>query len=178
MNKIRKEFLGKRVFASPESAMRILSMWLMKKSKKVTSVNTDTPEQCVRLPKLQSQLAKMSDDDDDDDVFATSLIDQYAARPQSLNNICLATFAVNYDVQSTMISTNTIDSDSDIEESEELNTGQHENSDLNIQKYTKEWIRFHEKKKTRSSTENCKIQSTQQPRKILSLQTFVVLPMD
>ena len=31
MNKIRKEFLGKRVFASPESSMRILSMWLMKK---------------------------------------------------------------------------------------------------------------------------------------------------
>ena len=54
MNKIRKEFVGKRVFASPESAMRILSMWLMKKSRKVTSVNTDTAEQHVRLPKAQS----------------------------------------------------------------------------------------------------------------------------
>ena len=31
MNKIKKEFLGKRVFGSPESAMRILSMWLIKK---------------------------------------------------------------------------------------------------------------------------------------------------
>ena len=52
-------------------------MWLMKKSRKVTSVNTDTAEQCVRLPKSQSQLAQMDDDDDDDDddVFATSLID-------------------------------------------------------------------------------------------------------
>ena len=77
MNKIKKEFLGKRVFASPESAMRILSMWLMKKSGKVTSVNTDTPEQCVSLPKSHSQLAKINDDDDDDDddVFATSLMD-------------------------------------------------------------------------------------------------------
>ena len=34
------------------------------------------------------------DDDDDDDVFATSLIDQYAARPQSLNNICVMVFCV------------------------------------------------------------------------------------
>ena len=73
MNKIRKDFVGKRVFASPESAMRILSMWLMKKSRKVTYVNTDTPEQHVQLPKSQPQLAKMNDDDDD--VFATSLID-------------------------------------------------------------------------------------------------------
>ena len=48
----------------------------------------------------------------------------------------MATFVVNYEVQSTMISTNTIDSDSDIEESGELNTGQHEHSDLNIQKIT------------------------------------------
>ena len=134
MNKIKKEFLGKRVFASPESAMRILSMWLMKKSRKVTSVNTDTPEQCVRLPKSQSQLAKMNDDDDD--AFATNLIDQYASRPQSLNNICLATFGVNYEVQSTMSSMNTMDSDSDIEQSEDLNTGQNEYSDIHIQKIT------------------------------------------
>ena len=32
MNKIKKEFLGKRVIGAPESCMRILSLWLMKKS--------------------------------------------------------------------------------------------------------------------------------------------------
>ena len=37
-------------------------------------------------------------DDDDEDVFATSIIDRYAARPPVLVNMCLATFAVNYDV--------------------------------------------------------------------------------
>ena len=37
MNKIKKEFLGKRVFGSPESAMRILSMWLIKKEESNTS---------------------------------------------------------------------------------------------------------------------------------------------
>ena len=41
MKKIKKEFLGKRTLASPETAMRVLSMWFMKKSRKVTSVNTD-----------------------------------------------------------------------------------------------------------------------------------------
>ena len=32
MNKIKKEFLGKRVLGASESAMQVLSMWLMKKN--------------------------------------------------------------------------------------------------------------------------------------------------
>ena len=38
------------------------------------------------------------DDDDDENVFATSTIDRYAARPAILGNMCLVTFAVNYNV--------------------------------------------------------------------------------
>ena len=53
MNKIKKEFLGKRVVGAPESAMQVLSMWLMKKSRKVTSVNTNMKDECVSLPKTQ-----------------------------------------------------------------------------------------------------------------------------
>ena len=52
-------------------------MWLMKKSRKVVQVNTDMPDECISLPKSQSQLNDL--DDDDDNVFATSLIDRYAA---------------------------------------------------------------------------------------------------
>ena len=37
-------------------------------------------------------------DDDDENVFATSTIDRYAARPPILGNMCLAKFAVNYNV--------------------------------------------------------------------------------
>ena len=37
-------------------------------------------------------------DNDDEDVFATSIIDRYAGRPPILVNMCLATFAVNYNV--------------------------------------------------------------------------------
>ena len=53
-------------------------------------------DECVSLPKPQSQLAQLHDDDKD--VFTTSLIDRYGARPVSLQNMCLATFAVTYDV--------------------------------------------------------------------------------
>ena len=96
MNKIKKEFIGKRVVGAPESAMQVLSMWLMKKSRKVTSVNTNMKDEHVSLLKIQQQLAQM--DDNDENVFATSTIDRYAARPPNLGNMCLAKFAVNYDV--------------------------------------------------------------------------------
>ena len=48
----------------------------------------------VSQPKTQQQLAQM--DDDDENVFATSVIDRYAARPPILGNMCLAKFAVSY----------------------------------------------------------------------------------
>ena len=97
MNKIKKEFLGNRVLGAPEAAMWVLSMWLMKKSRKVLSMSTSMKDECVSLPKPMSQLAQLHDDDEDD--FATCLIDRYAARPVFfLQNICLATFAVTYDV--------------------------------------------------------------------------------
>ena len=98
MNKIKKEFLGKRVIGAPESCMRVLSLWLMKKSWKVIYVNSNMKNEGVSLPKTRAQLEKMHPDDDD--VFATSLIDRYMARPTSLEKMCLALFAVTYDVVS------------------------------------------------------------------------------
>ena len=95
MNKIKKEFLGKKVLGAPESAMWLLSMWLKKKSRKVVPVMTSMKDEHVNLPKPQSQLAQLHDDDED--IFASSVIDRYAARPISLQNMCLATFSVTYD---------------------------------------------------------------------------------
>ena len=46
MNKIKNEFLGKWVLATPESGMCIMSMWL-----KVQNVNTNMQDECVSLPK-------------------------------------------------------------------------------------------------------------------------------
>ena len=116
MNKIKKEFLGKRVLGAPESAMRVLSMWLMKKSRKVVPVMTSMKDERVSLPKPQSHLAQLHDDDED--IFATSLIDRYGARPVSLQNMCLATFAVTYDV--IQCATQKEDMDTDNEEEEEM----------------------------------------------------------
>ena len=40
-------------------------MWLMKKSRKVVLVMTSMKDECVSLPKPQSQLAQLQDDDED-----------------------------------------------------------------------------------------------------------------
>ena len=85
-------------------------MWLMKKSRKVVSVSTSMKDECVSSPKPKSQLAQLHDDED---VFATSVIDRYAARPLALQNICLATYAIMYDV---------IKSSTQTEETEDVNT--------------------------------------------------------
>ena len=64
-------------------------MWLMKKSRKVVSVHRSKKDVCVSLPKPKSQLAQLHDDDED--LFATSVIDRYAARPLArhmLSYIC------------------------------------------------------------------------------------------
>ena len=123
MNKIKKEFLDNQVLGAPESAMWVLSMWLMKKSRKVVPVTTSMKDEHVSLPKPQSQLAQLHDDDDG--IFATSLIDRYAARPVSLQNMCLATFAVIYDVIQS--STKKEETD-DVNAEEEMQNTENDNS--------------------------------------------------
>ncbi len=48
--------------------------------------------------KPTSQLENM--DEDSEDIYQTSLIDRYAARPDRLNDMCLAEFAANYTTRS------------------------------------------------------------------------------
>lgn len=44
--------------------------------------------------KPTKELQKM--EEDSENIYLTSLIDRYAARPDSLNDMCLADFAANY----------------------------------------------------------------------------------
>ena len=82
------------------------------KSRKFVSVSTSMKDEHVSLPKPKSQLAQLHDDDED--VFATSVIDSKHARPLASQGICLATFAIMYDViQSTQT-----------EETDDMNTQQ------------------------------------------------------
>ena len=108
---------------APESAMRVLSMWLIKKSRKVVSVTTYMKDEHVCLPKSKSQLVQLHDEDED--VFATSITDRYAARPHALHNICLATFAVTYDaIQSSTkpAETHNVNTQEDIHNTENADT--------------------------------------------------------
>ena len=96
LKKIGKAFVGHRVVGAPEAAMRELSMWLMKKSRKVTFVNSNMKDDRVSLPKNNAALEKMNEDEDD--VYMISIHDRYAARPKALEDMCLAKFAINYEV--------------------------------------------------------------------------------
>ena len=64
-------------------------------------------------------------ENDDEDVFATSLIDRYAARPLALQNTCLTTFAVTYDIIQS--STKTEETE-DVNAEEEMQNTENENS--------------------------------------------------
>ena len=77
--------------------MRELLMWLMKKSRKVMFVNSNMKDERVSLPKTNAALEKLNEDEDD--VYMTSIHDRYAARPNALEDLCLAKFAVNYELQ-------------------------------------------------------------------------------
>ena len=161
MNKIKKEFQGKHVLGAPESAMQVLPMWLIKKSTKVVSVSTSMKDEHVSLPKSKSQLAQLHDEDED--VFATSIIDRYAARPHALLNICLTTFAVMYDViqsSTKTAETHNVDTEVDMHNTENANT-------LTKWKFTKR-IRCHQEEKTAGNTMDKKIQNPYRTRKILS----------
>ena len=94
LKNIGKAFVGKHVVGVPEAAMCELSMWLMKKNRKVTFVNSNVCDEQVSLPKNSKVLDAM--EEEDKNKYTTSIHDQYAAQPDSLENMCLAKFAVHY----------------------------------------------------------------------------------
>ena len=74
MKKIGKAFIGHRVVGAPEAVMQELSMWLMKKSRKVTFVNSNMRDDRVSLPKHEKALREM--EEDEDNVYMTSIHDR------------------------------------------------------------------------------------------------------
>ena len=94
LRRLGSVFLNHRELSAQEAVYRILSLPLKMLSRKVVFVNTSPKQERVSLLKPADQLANL--DTDSEDIYQTSLIDRYAARPDSLNNICLAEFAANY----------------------------------------------------------------------------------
>ena len=67
----------------------------MKKSQKVTFVNSNMQDDYISLPKSTKMLDNM--DEDEDNIYMTSIHDRHAAHLNNLESICLAKFAVNYE---------------------------------------------------------------------------------
>ena len=107
---------------------------------------------------------------DDEDVFATSLIDRYAARPVALQNICLATFAVPYDVIQS--STKTKETEDVNAEEEMQNTG----NDNSVTKMRLQKVLGEEQ--TGGNTLYKKVQNPSRTRNILHLKASPLLVME
>ena len=98
LRRLGSVFLNHREVNAQEASYRILSMPLKQMSRKVVFINTAAKEDRVSLLKLINQIQDM--DEDSEDIYQTSLIDRYVARPDQLNNMCLAEFAANYTTHS------------------------------------------------------------------------------
>lgn len=91
-------FLNHREVSAQEAVYRILSLPLKQLSRMVVFINTAPKEDRVSLLKPMQKLANLADDYDD--IFETNLIDRYAARPDTLDDLCLAEFTANYTYRS------------------------------------------------------------------------------
>ena len=94
MKKILSTFANKREVSVHEAVKRVLSQWLFKKSRTVINISNHPSEERHRMPKSAFELADK--EDDDEDVFMASVHDRYAARPDEMENVCLAQFATQY----------------------------------------------------------------------------------
>ena len=86
--------MNHRELSAQEAVYRMLSLPLKTLSRTVVFVSTDTKDKRTCLLKPKHVLADM--DDDSEDIYMTSLIDRYAARPDSLNDMYLVELAANY----------------------------------------------------------------------------------
>ena len=121
--------------------------------------------------KPKSQLTQLHDDDED--IFATSLIDRYAARPLALQNICLATFAVMYGVIQS--STKTAETE-DVNAQEEMQITENNNSviKMKLQKRTG----CYQEEETTGNTMYKKVQNPCRTRKILPFKASSLVPTE
>ncbi|XP_053383841.1 uncharacterized protein LOC123535686 [Mercenaria mercenaria] len=87
-------FLNARELSAQEAVYRLLSLPLFKSSFSTVFVPADLPNKRVSFLKPVSVVREM--DEDEEDIFTTSIVDRYSARPLSLQNMCLAHFAVTY----------------------------------------------------------------------------------
>jgi len=96
MKKIGSVFLTHREVSAQEAVFRLLGLTMLSCSIKRVFVPTDLPDNRVRILKPSQYLEIL--DLDSENVYMTGIIQRYIARPFSLDFMCLADFAVEYDV--------------------------------------------------------------------------------
>ena len=95
LKKIGSVFLTHREVSAQEAVFRLLSLPMLSCNIKRVFVPTDMPDKRVRILKSRKLLEML--DPDSEDVFMSGIIQRYSARPSSLDEMCLADFAVEYD---------------------------------------------------------------------------------
>ena len=94
MKMVSKKFLSHREVSAQEAVYRVLSLPLIRGSRQVIFVPTDLPENRTKLLKPLKIIKEL--DDDDEDLYMTGMLDKYADRPNTVENLCLADFAALY----------------------------------------------------------------------------------
>ena len=98
LQKIGATFLSCREVSAQECVFRCLpELWLRKTFPGVIFINTDIPENRVRMVKSLKDLQLL--DETSTEIFQRNLIVRYAERPylpNSINNLCFAQFAAYY----------------------------------------------------------------------------------
>ena len=94
LNKLGSVFLTNREVSAQEAVYRILLIPLRRCSRTTIFLNTDHKDSRDSLLLPFTQLEKL--DDNDENVYCKNIIDRYAARPENLEDMCLAQFAANY----------------------------------------------------------------------------------
>ena len=97
LRKLGTTFLNHREVSAQEASFRILLMSMKKLSRKCVFINTSPQNERVTMTKPLESIQEL--ENDEEDVNLINLIDRYAARPDQLENMCLAEFAANYDVK-------------------------------------------------------------------------------
>ena len=94
LRKLGNVFLSHRELSAQEAVYRIISLPLKRCSRAVVFVNSGLPDDRIRILKASWKLQTLPADSDE--IFENGIIDRYIARPDSLNEICLADFATSY----------------------------------------------------------------------------------
>ena len=90
LKKLGNVFPTHREVSAQEAVYRFLSMPMKKCSRQVVFINTSLPSERIHILKCRHQLQQL--DPDNDDVYQKGLLNRYADRPKSLENMFLADF--------------------------------------------------------------------------------------